>query len=84
MTTPTVAEVTAFLRDHVSKRTKVPPEQLLGSTVLVDFGLESIDAVLISGYIEDEFQIEVEPSLMFEFQTLDEVAAAVVALFDKR
>ena len=82
MTKPTLAEVTAFLRDHVSKRTKVSPEQILGSTVLVDFGLESIDAVLISGHIEDEFQIEVEPSLMFEFQTLDEVAAAVVALFD--
>ena len=83
MTKPTVEEVTAFLRTHVSKRTKVPAEQILGSTVLVDFGLESIDAVLISGHIEDEFQIEVEPSLMFEFQTLDEVAAAVVALFDK-
>ena len=82
MTKPTVEDVTAFLRTHVSKRTKVPPEQILGSTVLVDFGLESIDAVLISGHIEDEFQIEVEPSLMFEFQTLDEVAAAVVALFD--
>lgn len=84
MPKPTVDEVTAFLRDHVSKRTKVPPEQILGSTVLVDFGLESIDAVLISGHIEDQFQIEVEPSLMFEFHTLDEVAAAVVALFDKR
>lgn len=83
MTKPTLAEVTAFLRDHVSKRTKVPAEQILGSTVLVDFGLESIDAVLISGHIEDEFHIEVEPSLMFEFHTLDEVAGAVVALFEK-
>jgi acyl carrier protein len=83
MPTPTVEEVTAFLRDHVSKRIKVPAEQIPGSTVLVEFGLESIDAVLISGHIEDEFQIEVEPSLMFEFQTLDEIAAAVVALFNK-
>lgn len=83
MSTPTIAEVTAFLRDHVSKRIKVPADQILGSTVLVEFGLESIDAVLISGHIEDEFQIEVEPSLMFEFQTLDEIAAAVVALLNK-
>jgi len=82
MTPPTVEQVTDFLRAHISRRTKVPADQIPGSTVLVDFGLESIDAVLISGHIEDEFQIEVEPSLMFEFQTLDEVAAAVVALFD--
>ncbi len=83
MTKPSLAEVTTFLRDHVSKRTRIPVEQLSGSTVLVDSGLESIDAVLISGHLEDEFQIEIEPSLMFEFKTLDEVAAAVVALFDK-
>lgn len=83
MTKPTLAEVTDFLRTHISQRTKVPPEQILGSTVLVDFGLESIDAVLISGHIEDAFQIEVEPSLMFEFKTLDEVALAVLDLFER-
>ncbi|HEV2082533.1 MAG TPA: acyl carrier protein [Brevundimonas sp.] len=84
MTASTKADVAAFLRDHISKRTRTPPEQISGSTVLVDTGLESIDAVLISGHVEDAFGIEVEPSLMFEFQTLDEVADAVFALIRAR
>jgi acyl carrier protein len=52
--------------------------------VLTDIGLESIDAVLISGEIEDEFQVEVEPSMMFELQTFGEVVAAVTALLERR
>ncbi len=84
MTATTKADVAAFLRDHISKRTRTPPEQITDSTVLVEAGLESIDAVLISGHVEDEYGIEVEPSLMFEFHTLDEVAGAVVALIDSR
>lgn len=77
-----VAGVTEFLRQRVSERTKVPVSEIGGATNLVDIGLESVDAVLICGEIEDEYQIEVEPSLMFEFETLGEVVATVMASFD--
>lgn len=79
MSDRTAAGVTEFLRHRVSERTKVPVEEIGDSTNLVDIGLESVDAVLICGEIEDAYQIEVEPSLMFEFQTLGEVATAVMA-----
>jgi acyl carrier protein len=82
MSDSAVAGVTAFLRQRVSERTKVPVDEITDSTNLVDIGLESVDAVLICGEIEDEYQIEVEPSLMFEFQTLGEVVTAVMASFD--
>lgn len=82
MSDPTIAGVTDFLRRRVSERTRVPADEIEESTNLVDIGLESVDAVLICGEIEDEYRIEVEPSLMFEFQTLGEVVAAVMASFD--
>ena len=82
MSNPTIAGVTDFLRRRVSERTRVPVGEISESTNLVDIGLESVDAVLICGEIEDEYQIEVEPSLMFEFQTLGEVVTAVMASFD--
>jgi len=82
MNDPTTAGVTDFLRRRVSERTRVPADEIGESTNLVDIGLESVDAVLICGEIEDEYQIEVEPSLMFEFQTLGEVVEAVMASFD--
>lgn len=76
MSDRTAAGVTEFLCHRVSERTKVP---INVSTNLLDIGLESVDAVLICGEIEDAYQIGVEPSLMFELQTLGEVATAVMA-----
>jgi acyl carrier protein len=74
----TIDEVTTFLRERISARTKVPAGEITETTNLVDIGLESVDAVLICGEIEDSYQVEMEPSLMFEYQTLGEVATAVM------
>jgi acyl carrier protein len=81
---PEMIEIAEFVRARVSHRTRVPAAEIADGTVLADIGLESIDAVLISGEIEDEFQVEVEPSMMFELQTFGEVVAAVTALLGQR
>jgi len=79
---PNIADVESFVRARISRRTQVPDEEIVDSTVLVDIGLESVDAVLICGEIEDAFQVEVEPSMMFEFETFGAVVKAVMALFE--
>lgn len=79
---PEIREITNFIRARISERTKVPEAEIAASTVLVDIGLESVDAVLICGEIEDAFHIEVEPSTMFEHERFGEVVTAVMALFD--
>jgi acyl carrier protein len=82
--TPDISEITTFVRARISERTKVPESEIVDSTVLVDIGLESVDAVLICGEIEDAFQVEVEPSMMFEHERFGEVITAVMALFATR
>lgn len=62
-----------FLRERVSERTRVPVEEIDLDTNLVGIGVRSIDAVLISGQLEDEFQVDIDPMLMFEFDTIGEV-----------
>jgi acyl carrier protein len=84
MTEPTTADVTAFLRSRISERTRVPENEFRSDTVLVDIGLESVDAVLICGEIEDAYDIEVEPSMMFELPTMGLVVDAVTALIARR
>lgn len=74
------SDIESFVRDQIAERTGVPASAISGSTVLVEIGLQSIDAVLISGEVEDRFGIEVEPSLMFECETLDQVVSALMAL----
>jgi len=70
-------DVEVFLRKQISQRTNVAAGQITPATVLVDIGLQSIDAVLICGEIETHFEIELDPAIMFEFRTLDEVTSAV-------
>lgn len=38
-----------------------------------EYGLSSLDNVTISGRIEDAFGIEIDPSIMFRFKTIDGV-----------
>lgn len=72
-----IAEVSDFLASEISRRTGVPTSALSPSTVLVDIGLQSLDAVMICGEIEDRYAIEVEPTMMFEYRTFGEVLQAV-------
>lgn len=59
-----------FVRQELSSRVKVPIEQIDASSHLIDLGLQSIDAVIMCGEIEDRFQVELDPSAIFQFQTV--------------
>mgnify|MGYP000498257578 CR=1 FL=1 len=59
-----------FVRQELSSRVKVPIEQIDASSQLIDLGLQSIDAVIMCGEIEDRFQVELDPSAIFQFQTV--------------
>lgn len=81
---PSIDEVAEFVRARISRRTRVPETEIVDATILVDIGLESVDAVLICGEIEDAFQVEVEPSVMFEHDSFGAVVDAVMTLFEDR
>jgi acyl carrier protein len=72
-----IADIRDFLTSEISRRTGVPLSAIEPSTVLVDIGLQSLDAVMICGEIEDRYGIELEPTMMFEYRTFAEVLQAV-------
>lgn len=79
---PSRATIEAYLRDRILDRTGVDGAALTPSTVLLEIGLQSIDAVLISGEVEDQFGIELNPSIMFEFRTLEDVVSAILRVIE--
>lgn len=81
--TPNKDLIISFVKAKVSELTKTPLETLSGDTNLLTVGVDSLNAVLLCGKIEDEFNIEVEPVLMFEHKTPDAVAEAVLSLLDE-
>lgn len=76
-------EITSFIIERVNELTKYRFE-VEGDTILASIGIDSLFAVLICGFIEDEYQIEVEPILMFEYKTANEVANAVLAMIEEQ
>lgn len=67
-----VAFVTAQLLERVEGLDSIDPD-----TDLMELGVRSIDAVLVSGEIEDHFGVEVDPVLLFEHRTVNRVASWV-------
>lgn len=73
-------EIFDFVAERLSKRTGVPTADFSLETNLQGIGVRSIDAILVCGQIEDQFEIEVDPMLMFECSTMQEVVDALSQL----
>lgn len=76
------AAVLDFVRTQVSTRTGVPMDQIDASSGLIAMGLQSIDAVLLCAEVEEHFQVELDPSTIFEHDTLGSFVADVVSRID--
>ncbi|MDP5191499.1 acyl carrier protein [Rheinheimera baltica] len=76
--------IVKFVLEKVALRTKKAISDLHGDTQLADVGVDSLNAVLICGYLEDEYELEIEPMMMFQHKTANQVAAAIYAMLQER
>ncbi|WP_319773430.1 acyl carrier protein [Breoghania sp.] len=67
-----------FVRTELARRLKLPVEKIDSSSQFIDLGLQSIDAVMMCGEVEDHFQIELDPSAIFQFETVGSFVDEVV------
>ncbi|MFE6744846.1 acyl carrier protein [Kitasatospora purpeofusca] len=79
-TTAPAAELTAWLTDRVAFYLEIPAEQIAPDVKLVEYGLESVYALALCGDVEDEYGIEVEPTLAWDYPTVE----ALVGLLQER
>ena len=76
-TSPQRPDILKFLTERVARLTKQTPDAITEDANLVDIGLQSIDAVLLCGEVEDTFAIELDPATIFEHETLGSFAADI-------
>lgn len=74
-------EIEGFLSRLLADRLGAAPEP---EADLFELGLDSIDAVEVSGEAETRFGAEIDPLLLFETRTLSGAAAAVAAVLARR
>ncbi|MFG1481031.1 acyl carrier protein [Xanthobacter sp. V4C-4] len=67
------AEVIAMVAEQVG----LPPAAIGLDDSFIDIGLESIEAVLLCGQIEERFALELDPVMVFEHPNIGSFIAAV-------
>lgn len=63
------------LIEKISKLTGIAQARIQTTTPLAEYGLDSVHAVGLSGDIEDWLGITVEPTIAWDFPTIEEMAA---------
>jgi acyl carrier protein len=66
-----------FILDRLAEQLGLAPGGIDRDADLIEMGVKSIDAVLLSGELEDRFGIEVDPVILFECRTVNLVSAQV-------
>lgn len=78
MTSNTETQLFEFLRERIAQRTELAQTEIVRESTLADLGLQSIDAVLLCGEVEDRFQTEVDPADIFEHETVGDFISAIM------
>jgi acyl carrier protein len=72
-------EMRAFLVERVSKALKVK-NGMDPDAPFSKYGLQSIDAVILAMEIEEEIGVELPPTLLWEYNTVNECASYLVKI----
>ncbi len=67
--------ITGWLAERVADYTGRAPQQVDPVVPLAELGLDSVSAVALCGEIEDRWSIEVDPTLVFDYPTIADIAA---------
>ena len=63
--------------DHLAEVLGVPAQEVDLNRTLESYGLDSVEAVLMAGALEDEFHLQIDPAGFLQYPNLE---AMVVAL----
>lgn len=67
-----------IIRTLVAKEMRVEPQTLDPQQKFTSYGLDSIVALSVSGDLEDLTQLELEPTLLWDYPTINALAEYIV------
>lgn len=73
-TTITTTDISSWIVGRILAYGKVAAEDLTTQTPIADIGLDSVFALTLCGDIEDEYGIDVDPSIFADAANIDELA----------
>ncbi|HEY9307058.1 MAG TPA: acyl carrier protein [Microbacterium sp.] len=73
----TATEIEQWLVGRVVAYGKMQPDDFTVDTPLAELGLDSVYALTLCGDIEDEFELEVDPTIVWDHPTIRELAEGI-------
>jgi len=73
-----------WVRQHLGHLLNVAPETVALDRTLSDYGLDSVDGVLMAGELEDAFKIEVDPAVFMTFDTFEAMIVGLASALQSR
>jgi acyl carrier protein len=72
---PTAEAISAWLVDWLSREIPMPAEEIDTTASVLDYSLSSVTATILVGDLEDWLGLELSPTLVWDFPTIDEITA---------
>lgn len=69
-----------WLTEHLAKALKTPPGRLDADAPFARYGLNSLDAVTLVMDLEEQLGIELPPTLLWDYPTINKCAAHLAAI----
>ena len=80
---PSVEDIQNETISLLAKRLSVKKSEVDLSKTFTGYGLDSIDALTLIGDLEDEFEIELPSTLLWDFNNINEMAEYVAKNFSE-
>ena len=71
------AEIRRWLIERIAHYLERPVDDVDPTVPLAEAGISSVSAVELCGDVEDRFQINADPTMVFDYPTVDEIAAFI-------
>jgi acyl carrier protein len=70
----TEAAITGWLVGQIADYLQVAPDTVVATVPLAEYGMDSVFALALCGDIEDRFGLAVEPTLAWDYPTVEQIA----------
>jgi acyl carrier protein len=77
-------DIQDWVRRHLGELLGVAPESIALDRKLSDYGLDSVDAVLMAGELEDYFAIEIDPASFIQYPTCEAMITSLTTALQAR
>jgi acyl carrier protein len=76
-TTQQTAEIRRWLIERIAYYLERPADDIDPAVPLAEAGIDSVSATSLCGDVEDRFEINVDPTMVFDYPTVPEIAAFI-------